>query len=272
MIVRKNKLKKSIRENTLALGTDVSLPSPQIIDLLGYAGLDFAVIDTEHLGATPNDMIGIENMVRAAELYDITPLVKVEKNDYMTISHALDAGAQGLVVPHVRTKEDAQRMVQAALFPPLGKRGIGHQRGQYGVDAVVLNEIIEKSNDEIVLIPIIEEKEGYENLEDILTVRSIDAVWLGPGDLALDLGLPQGHPKIFEYIERARSVCKTNKVPYLEGGSDAQKIAEQAIRGARLMILGVDVFLLSQAYSNLVKAARTAIPTGTSDLSHERIV
>ncbi|MGA2666366.1 MAG: aldolase/citrate lyase family protein, partial [Nitrososphaerales archaeon] len=104
---RKSRLKRLLREGKPALGTGLSIASPQIVDLIGQAGLDYIVIDTEHLGFTPKDTAGIENIVRAAELYDVTSLVRVSENDYMEISHALDAGAQGLVVPHIRTKEDA---------------------------------------------------------------------------------------------------------------------------------------------------------------------
>lgn len=237
------------------MGTGLSIASPQIVDLIGQAGLDYIIIDTEHLGFTAKDTAGIENIVRAAELYDITSLVRVSENDYMEISHSLDAGAQGLVVPHIRTGKDARRAADAALFPPEGKRGVGHQRGVYNT-ADDLTVLLGRANKEIVLIGIIEEIEGYENLEDILSEGALDAVILGPGDLALDIGVSFSHPKVSEYIERAKLVCKAKKVPWLDNASDPKKAAELFSRGAPLIGFGPDTGIFFNAYSNLVKAAR----------------
>jgi 4-hydroxy-2-oxoheptanedioate aldolase len=223
--------------------------------LVGQAGLDYVIIDTEHLGFTSNDTAGIENIVRAAELYDLTSLVRVSENDYMEISHALDAGAQGLVVPHIRTRKDARRVADAALFPPEGKRGVGHQRGVYNT-ADDLTVLLGKANKEMVLIGIIEEIEGYENLGDILSEKALDAVILGPGDLALDIGVPFSHPKVAEYIEKAKLVCKAKRVPWLDNASDGKKAAELVGKGAPLIGFGLDTGVFFNAYSNLVKAAR----------------
>ena len=252
---RKSRLKRLLREGKPALGTGLSIASLQIVDLFGQAGLDYIVIDTEHLGFTSNDTAGIENIVRAAELYDITSLVRVSANDYMEISHALDAGAQGLIVPHIRTRTDARRVAEAALFPPEGKRGVGHQRGVYNT-AEDLTVLLGKANAEMVLIGIIEEIEGYENLGEILSERSLDAVILGPGDLALDIGVAFTHPRVTEYIEKAKSVCKTHNVPWLDNASDPKKAADLASKGAPIIGFGPDTGVFFNAYSNLVKAAR----------------
>jgi staphyloferrin B biosynthesis citrate synthase len=252
---RKSRLKRLVRDHKSALGTGLSIPSLQIVDAVGQAGLDFVIIDTEHLGFTAYDTAGIENIVRAAELYDMTALVRVLDNDYDAIAHALDAGAQGLIVPHIRTKQDARRVADAALFPPGGKRGAGHQRGTYRM-VEDLTVLLEQANQEMFLIGIIEEKEGYENLAEILSEGALDAVILGPGDLALDIGVAFTHPKVAEYIENGKNVCRSKQIPWLDNASDPGKAAELGSNGAPLIGFGVDSAVIFNVYSSLAKAAR----------------
>ena len=116
-------LKKSIQSGEIAIGTILNIPSPAIIEILGYAGFDYVMIDTEHAPIGPLDTAVIENLTRAANLADITPLVRVNKNDPGMVSKVLDAGAMGVVAPHVKTKEETIRLVKGAKYPPIGVRG-----------------------------------------------------------------------------------------------------------------------------------------------------
>jgi len=109
----RNKLKEKIKDDRVAVGTFLFTPSPTVMEILGYAGFDFAIIDTEHAPTGPLDTITLQNLVRAAEVSGIVPLVRLPEHSRIMTQKALDSGALGIVVPGVRTKEEAIQVVRA---------------------------------------------------------------------------------------------------------------------------------------------------------------
>lgn len=184
--MRQNRVKKVMREGSLAIGTYVSFADPQIVEVIGLAGFDAAFIDMEH---TSFDLPLIEEMVRAADLVGVSSIVRVPDNDEKLILRILDMGAEGIIIPHVDGLEGAKRAVEAVRYPPLGTRGGagGTRAARFG--SVPWNEHVRQSNEEILLSVMTEDDRGISQIEAIAALDGIDLVAIGPTDFSLALGI-----------------------------------------------------------------------------------
>ena len=173
------------------------LNSTHIIDFLGQFGFDAIWIEAEH---GPNDFADIPDLTRACDLWDMTSVVRVNRNNAGIIYRTFDVGAQGIVVPHVDTAEDARAVVDAAKFAPVGHRGMFGSRQGYGDP-----DYIHKANDETLVIVLIEDIKAVNNLDEILTVDNIDVFFVAPSDLAQSMGYLGGidHPEVTATIDGA---------------------------------------------------------------------
>ena len=179
-MLQTNKLKQALAQGKTVFGLLNSIPSPLLVEMIGYAGYDFVILDLEHVCVNPETL---ENMVRAAECAGMTPLVRVPNAAPEAITRALDCGAQGIVVAHVRSRSDAEQAVAASRFYPLGNRGITGGRTT-GFGTIDLPTYFNRANAEIMVVPMIEDKEGVDNLDSILSVSGIDMVLEGAIDLS----------------------------------------------------------------------------------------
>jgi len=209
-MIKYNKLKSIIKNDTVALGMFHYSGSPAIVEILGYSGFDFVIFDTEH---TPFTLETGQHIVRAADASNITPLIRVENNPSMILK-ALDLGFQGVIIPRVKQEEEALRAVNAVKYPPIGERGscpaVRASNYASGDDAIEWSEYCKKANEEIFLSVLVEGKEGISNLKKIASVEGVDNVFFGPVDLAQDLGLPRvDHPKIWEAVENTLTSCRS---------------------------------------------------------------
>jgi 4-hydroxy-2-oxoheptanedioate aldolase len=210
MPIRENELKQILRAGGTIYSSSVRLPEPGLCELLGYAGFDFVLIDGEH-GAT--DAATIDRLVQGCFAGGTVPVVRVLRNDEPeAVMKTLDLGAQGVLIPHCRTADDARRLQQAACYPPRGKRGYGPGRGsKWGL--VPTAEYFATIDDSILLLALIEEAEGIENIEAIAQV-GLDVLWVGTSDLAADLGVPgqTNHPKVMEAAARVLDACRRHNI------------------------------------------------------------
>jgi len=195
--LRQNRAKQKLRNNETVIAVNSS--DTDMIDFLGSTGLvDMIWIEMEHGSVTWGDLGDIS---RVCDLWGMTSLVRVNNNDPWLVGRALDRGAQGVVVPHVDTKSDAERLVRGGKFTPVGKRGIGGSRQGLGV-----TNYIQKANDEILLIGLIEDVEAIDNLDEILTVEGIDCLMVVPGDLSQSMGPDYlghpDHPEVKDLVEK----------------------------------------------------------------------
>ncbi|MDP7560237.1 MAG: aldolase/citrate lyase family protein, partial [Planctomycetota bacterium] len=185
--MRENRPKRALRKGEVIIGLLLFIPSPELVEIMGQAGFDFVIIDFEH-GSFGID--SARNCVLAADAANIAPIIRVADNQSTLIEQALDLGAQGVVVPHVNTVEEATRAVRAAKYPPAGNRGYcpvarGGGYGKYGFGP----EYTEQANEETMVILLIEDVAAMENIEAILSVEGVDVVFPGPGDMAASMGL-----------------------------------------------------------------------------------
>ena len=257
----RNRTKEILGKGGIAYGAYVTIDSPLLIETIGACGFDFVMIDVEAIGPSPYDSNSLGNLIRACELYDMTSLIRVPENNSSMILKAFTLGAQGVVVAHCKTARDARLMVQYSLYPPLGYRGVAPSRGLHDI-AMELSEYVEQANRETLVIPLIEDREGVDNLEEILSVPGIDAIFLGPGDLSVSLGHPgeMGHTEVVEYLSRARAICKAKGKCLMDLALEKNDAEKRVMEGARLLILHDDVFFIYQS----MKATLEQIREGAS--------
>mgnify|MGYP002032010033 CR=1 FL=1 len=162
-------IKKAIQNGELVIGTISISSHPAVIEMLGYTGFDFVIIDTEHGSAAPSST-ELENLIRAAYAGDITPFVRVNEIQQGMIEKALDFGAKGIMIPHVETVDEANLCVKSAYFPMKGERGAARpvRASRHGWDS--LEEFLKNTNENTVLLPLVETVRGLENFEQLIGV------------------------------------------------------------------------------------------------------
>jgi 4-hydroxy-2-oxoheptanedioate aldolase len=176
-----------ISRGEVPLGIFVGLGDPSIIEIIGHAGFDFCVIDTEHPALDFGD---VQNLVRAAEVVGITPLVRVSENNAKYILRILETGAAGIMVPHIKDAEDAERAVRAVKYLPRGARSLHGAVRAAGYGAVPLDEHLATSNESTIIIVQVEEREAVDRIDEIARVPNLDSLFIGPVDLSASFGVP----------------------------------------------------------------------------------
>lgn len=207
-----NKLKSALTAGRPVFGLLNSIPSSLIVEMIGYAGYDFVILDMEHVGVNPETL---ENMIRAAESAGITPLVRVPSIAPDTIMRVLDCGAQGIVAPHITNKADAELAVAASRYYPLGNRGITGGRTT-GFGTIDLPTYFDRANREIMMVAMVEDRDGVDNIEEIVSVPGIDMVLEGAIDLSQSMGVP-GQAQdlaVQRAIQHIAACCRKHAVPF----------------------------------------------------------
>jgi 4-hydroxy-2-oxoheptanedioate aldolase len=227
----KTHLKERIKSGQALLGCFVMIPSPAVVEMLGYAGFDFAVLDTEHGAGTVETL---EHQLRAADAAGLPALVRTVGMTPGEILRVLDAGAAGIVVPHVRTEKDARAIVAASHYPPFGIRGVATtaRAGRHGFTSIA--DHLAASRERIIVVPQIEDADALEHVPAIASVDGIDAVFIGPADLSLSLGHPGdlNHPVVVGAIEKAvADIRSAGRVPmsFARGPQDVVVMAQRSI-------------------------------------------
>lgn len=218
--MRINTAKRRMLEGKPAIGGAVGLGSPLSAEILSLAGFDFVLVDNQHGFWEDNSTM---LAFRSTCLGPAVPMARVQQNDFYAIGRLLDRGALGIVVPMVNSVEEAKAAAFAARYPPRGGRSVGaFGVGFYGSD------YLSRINDEVFLAIQIESVRAVNHAEEILAVDGVDGCWIGPADLAnsmgVDLSTPEGAAAHEAAILRVLEACrKTNKIPGIAGGEDAQR-------------------------------------------------
>ncbi len=204
-------LKSILKSGKPALGTWITINHPDVVDALSDLPFDWFVFDMEH---APLEISDVEVLLMPLKNSEITPLVRVPWNDMVMIKRVLDIGAKGILVPWVNSREEAEAAVRYASYPPNGVRGTGPRRCvRYGErDFLDYYEKFEK--EERVIIVQIESAKALENVEEIVSTPGIDAAFIGPMDLSVNLGIPAEYdnPKFVDAVNRILSACKKHGV------------------------------------------------------------
>ena len=234
--MRTNTTRAKLVEGKVVFGAIISRHAPDLVELFGAIGYDFVMIDCEH---GPMSLDEVEHMVRAAEVFGITPITRISNHEDSTILRFLDRGVQGIIVPHVNTPEAAEAVAKAARYWPDGHRGMaGGRAHDYGV-GTSRDESTRWINAQLLVIPMIEETDAVANLDAILKVPGIDVLHVASGDLGQSMGNPGAaavRQLMREVVPRIRAGGKLVGV----GGnapSDAAGIAEFISLGASFVTI-----------------------------------
>ncbi len=248
-----NKTKAKLQAGETAFGCFVRYPDAGLVEMLGYLGWDFLVFDGEHGPLEPGDC---EHMVRAAELREVTPIVRVTANSAPIILRFMDTGAQGAQVPTVNSAADAEAAVQAVKYHPRGMRGLaGVRAADYGQNTP-LADYVEQANAETMVIIHIETAAAVDRISEIVAVEGVDVVFIGPADLSQSLGYPGdvGHPEVQQAIERVVLVVEGASPVLGTFVSNAEAASQWRGRGARYIATSLES-ILGPAMRDYLEAA-----------------
>lgn len=237
-------LRAMLHDGNPILGTVVTVDSPQVAEALVVAGVQWLFLDSEHSAAL--DPGAVQRIVQAVGSR-CPAVVRVPANDPTWIHKALDAGADGVIVPHVRSAADARQAVSAAKYPPLGARSVGIARAHgYGLRFA---EYLGSANDRTALVVQIEDIDAVGALPEILGVSGVDAVFVGPYDLSGSMGLlgQVDHPSVRAAVDEVRRVCAEAGMPLGIFTATAEAAQAEVKSGSRLIAVGTDLGLMTSA-------------------------
>ena len=244
----RNRFRQKLQPDRCTIGVGTTFVAPEFVEFCGFLGFDWIFVDGEHGGAGPDTC---QMLVRAAHAADMGVLVRVPSADPAVILGYLETGAFSILVPHINTPDEARAAVSAGRYPPLGIRGAGSstRAANYGLTQSSA-EYFARANTEVLIIPQIEDVKAVENLDDILGLPEVEAVMIGPGDLAASMGYPGqgGHPEVVATVDKVISRARAaGRMIGTTAGTPA------AVRNLRSKGVG---FALCSAASMLAEAAR----------------
>lgn len=230
-------------------GSFVTVADPVIAEVMGEAGFDFLIVDVEHTGMP---LLSVQTLLQAIGNTRAAPLVRVGELSEMQIKQALDAGADGVIVPHIKSAEDAARLVQYSKYPPMGTRGLTAARAaRYGNN---FDEYSKTANSRTSVVALIEDIEAVAEAEAIASTEGIDFVFIGPWDLSATMG-HMGNPGAPEVEEAVQSIIDAVK----SSGKRSLIYAESGAGAKYWITRGIDGIVLGEDYQLLLEQCRAQL-------------
>ncbi len=235
-----NSTKRLWQRGEPAYGAWLSIPSSLSAEAIARAGYDYICIDLQH-GLI--DDASCSEMLVAISATEATPFVRVPANDFAAINRALDAGALGIVIPLIYSVGDVEAALSACRYPPAGTRSYGPVRA-----AVTHADYFARANDEIACVPMIETREAAEEVEAIVSLPGVDAVYIGPNDLSLSLGQAPGMDNEGPYAHAYEGVAKACAAQGVAVGihANAELAPKHVANGFRMITVMSDVGTLQR--------------------------
>ena len=231
-------------------GTWAKLPTLETLELLALAGFDFVAIDTEH---APLHLERTYQLIAHAQALGMSALVRLPDLACHDYQRLLDSGADGLLVPRVRSPEEARAAVARMMFPPLGERGLGitSRAGDWGL--MPLADYVANGNDRVLRCMQLEDRSALQSIETVLDVPGVNSVFLGMGDLQLSSGLPAAHPQLQSLVDHMLSVCSSRGIPCGAAAQDPAAALKAAARGFRFVMVSNDAQIFGKAALGLMQ-------------------
>ncbi len=248
-----NPFKAAINKGALQIGCWMGLADPYVAEITASAGFDWVCVDGEH---SPNDLRSIMAQLQVLKASETHGMVRPPIGETWLIKQYLDAGAQSLLIPMVESGAQAQEMVDAVTYPPHGVRGVGSALARAS-EFSGITDYLTTARDEICLIVQVENRKGMEALDDILAVDGIDGVFIGPADLAADMGFigqagaPEVKAAVLGAIERIVKAGKAAGILTLD--TELQKQCRDL--GATFIATEIDVTLFAKNMRNAAESA-----------------
>lgn len=249
-----NKLQYKLRNNEVSFGTWVQIGNPISAEILASIGFDWICVDLEH-GII--DLETMTNIFRAIDSFDCVPIARIPKNDYVWIHRVLDAGAKGIIIPMIKTEDEAAAAISECLYPPIGNRGFGYSRANmYGKK---FNKCIEDAGqDNITIILQIEHITAIHNLESILQLMFFDGTIIGPLDLAgsrcSGIDNVSMESLLDKYLVMSTKYYKPSGIHIVR--PNYNEIKNAIDKGYKLIGLGLDTVFLEENASSVLKLSK----------------
>ena len=249
MDMRKSRVLSKLRNGEIVTCVKLNTMDPRVAELAAMSGFDCLWYCLEHVAT---DWMTIENVIRAAKIYDVDVMVRVAKGSYSDFVRPLELDAAGIMVPHIMSFQEAQEVVRTTRFHPLGRRPVdgGNQDGAYC--RISLTDYMEQANRERFVCVQIEDPEVLDDLDRIAALEGIDMILFGPGDFSQGIGTPgkMDNPKIEKTRRRIAEICvKHGKFAATPGGPEvARKYTEM---GYRFLSIGADVIGLGEYFDRI---------------------
>lgn len=250
----KNPYKALLKTGKPAFGLMLTIPSPQLAQVVARAGYDWMMIDREH---GPIDMSVCQQMIAASQGTPCAPIVRIREIDPELAKPVLDSGAYGVIFPMVKTAEEAELAVASLRYPPKGVRGIGPIMAsvRWGITAA---EYLKQANNELMTIVLIEHIEAVRNIKKILAVKGIDVAQIAPFDLSASLGRPGelNHPEVKKAIATAEGAIRRSGIPLGGLAQTVENAQRMVARGYRAILMTHDVGLIQAASAEMLGPMR----------------
>ena len=247
--MRENRLKKIWREGETAVNGWLHVPSSFSAEVMAHAGYDSLTVDMQH---GPIDYGSLVPMLQAISTTDTVPVVRVPWNDPGLIMQVLDAGCYAVICPMVNTREQAEAFVGACRYPPGGYRSFG----PYRATLYAGQDYTDHADDTVVTIAMIETREALENLDEILDVEGLDAVFVGPSDLGQSLGYGPGvdrkEPEVIEAIDKVLAAARDRGLAAGIFAGSPEYASGMVEKGFRFVNVSTDAQLMAKAAAGVV--------------------
>ena len=238
-----NSLKKKLQNKELTIGSWLTIPSVEVVEILATAGFEWLVIDLEHTSITLDQ---VKQLILAIQAESMKALVRVSKNEEVIFKRVLDCGADGIIVPMIKTQKDAEDAVSYAKYPPYGKRGVGLNRAQnYGTGFEKYKKWVQ---DELIVIAQIEHIEAVNNIDKIVNVDGINGTIIGPYDLSASMGYPGDYNRedVLAALRKVETKILNSKISlgFHVIESDHSVSVEKIKKGYSFIAFSIDFFFL----------------------------
>jgi 2-keto-3-deoxy-L-rhamnonate aldolase RhmA len=256
--MRGHRIKEKLRAGQPVFTAGLRFHAPRLVEMLARSGVDQIFLDAEHGPLSERDC---EEMVRAADLYDVPVSIRVPVNAPHVILRYLDIGTSTVIVPHVTTRVDAERAVRAVKYPPEGQRSFAPGRAVALADAA---DYIRRANEETVVVALFEDVAGVEEVSGICRVPGIDGVAVGAFDLAASMGVP-GQPwrdEVQAVVERVLQTCRASRMPFGTVPRDRADLRRQIERGCQLIAVSPIEWGIQAAREAVAERAGVRPPRG----------
>ncbi len=254
-MIKTNYLKEKLMKDLPVIGTWVVVPSINNIDIISSSGVDFVIIDREH---GPITFETAQEMSIACQARNVSPLMRVGDIQKSFIQNALDIGVHGIQIPNIETKHDALKVVNYSKYPPIGNRGFSPFTRAGDYTNLNSKKLLEGSNDNTLVVLNIEGKDAIKNIDEIVSVKYVDIIFVGLFDLSKELNIPGEieNPKIFDALKLIAKKCQDNGIWVGTIATNLNQIEKFIGIGLKYIVYGVDCNLLKSSYENAVKHFR----------------
>lgn len=252
--MRENKTKIKLSQGKPVLGVLSAVSEPMIAEMIGLAGFDYYMVDGEHGPITPAQAI---HMVRACEVVDVTPLVRVGSKDAKLVLQYLDAGMMGVMMPGLETAEEIEALVSSVKYPPLGTRGMGYGRAfDYNASSTPMADQIAAANARTLVLPQFEDVKLLDRLPEMASVEGVDGFVIGPLDLSLSMGFTDGPGRsdVQEIIDKAIKIIRDAGLFVGITAGTGEAARAQIERGAQ-MVINLLPNLINRSSRSFIKGA-----------------